>query len=88
MSDAKKKSASRELTGIVTSHKMDKSIVVLVERHVKHPRYKKIIKRSTKIHAHDPENKCGIGDHVLITECRPISKTKRWKLVEIKQRAE
>jgi len=88
MSDEKSKSTARELSGIVTSHKMDKGIVVLVERRVKHPRYKKIIKRSSKIHAHDPENQCQTGDYVVIQTCRPISKMKRWKLVEIKQRAE
>jgi small subunit ribosomal protein S17 len=81
-------STARVLFGIVKSCKMHKTIVVLVERRIRHPRYQKTIKRSTKIHVHDPENKCQIGDHVLIQECRPISKMKRWKLVEIKQRAE
>ena len=86
--DTKSNSTARVLFGIVKSHKMDKGAVVIVERRIRHPRYQKTIKRSTKVHVHDPENKCRIGDHVLIQECRPISKMKRWKLLEIKQRAE
>ena len=78
---------SRTATGRVVSNKMDKSIVVLVERRVKHPVYGKIIKRSTKIHAHDANNECGIGDDVTIKEVRPISKTKSWTLVSIDERA-
>lgn len=77
----------RELTGKVVSDKMKDTIVVLVERRVKHPVYGKIIRRSTKIHAHDAGNTCKIGDTVSIKESRPISKTKRWTLVAIKERA-
>jgi small subunit ribosomal protein S17 len=73
----------RTLQGMVVSDKMDKSITVLLERQVKHPLYKKYIKRSTKLHVHDEENECLIGDKVSIRECRPISKTKSWRLVEV-----
>ena len=87
MSDEKKPIA-RTLIGTVVSDKMNQSIVVLIERFEKHPQYRKFVKRSTKVHAHDPENSCGIGDTVVVQECRPISKTKCWKLVEIKEKAE
>ena len=73
----------RTKSGVVTSDKMDQTVTVLIERKIKHPLYKKYIKKSTKIHAHDPENKCQQGDLVKIAECRPISKTKSWKVVEI-----
>lgn len=73
----------RTLQGKVISDKMDKSITVLLERQVKHPLYKKYIRRSTKLHVHDENNDCSIGDKVSIKECRPISKTKSWALVEI-----
>lgn len=75
------------MTGRVVSNKMNKSIVVLVERRVKHPVYGKIIKRSTKIHAHDADNECRPGDEVTIKEVRPISRTKSWALVSIDERA-
>ncbi|MEQ5836409.1 30S ribosomal protein S17 [Marinobacter sp. R17] len=78
---------ARTLSGKVVSNKMDKSIVVLVERQVKHPLYGKYIKRSTKIHAHDESNQCNIGDTVRIEETRPISKTKSWALVDVVERA-
>tara|TARA_B100001989_G_C24333629_1_gene361340 strand:+ start:249 stop:542 length:294 start_codon:yes stop_codon:yes gene_type:complete len=78
---------ARTAAGRVVSNKMDKSIVVLIERRVKHPVYGKIIKRSTKIHAHDANNDCGLGDSVTIKEVRPISKTKSWTLVSIDERA-
>lgn len=78
---------ARTATGKVVSNKMDKSIVVLVERRVRHPLYGKIIKRSTKIHAHDANNECQQGDEVTIKEVRPISKTKSWALVSIDERA-
>ena len=78
---------ARTAAGRVVSNKMDKSIVVLIERRVKHPVYGKIIKRSTKIHAHDAKNDCDIGDAVTIKEVRPISKTKSWTLVSIDERA-
>ncbi len=80
-------SSARTVSGRVVSNKMDKSIVVLVERRVKHPVYGKIIKRSTKIHAHDANNDCLPGDEVTIKEVRPISKTKSWSLVSIDGRA-
>ncbi len=81
---AKKK---RTLTGKVVSNKGDKSVTVLVERKVKHPVYGKFIRRSTKYHAHDEMNECNMGDTIVIEECRPISKTKCWRLVSIEERA-
>ncbi len=77
------KARTRQVYGSVTSTKMDKTITVRVERQLKHPLYKKYIRRSTKMHAHDEENRCQEGDYVIIEECRPISKTKTWRLVEI-----
>ena len=77
----------RTRVGRVVSDKMDKSITVMVERRVKHPLYGKYITRSTKLHAHDENNECGIGDTVSITECRPISKTKTWRLVGVIEKA-
>ena len=73
----------RTLTGKVVSNKMDKSITVLIECLVKHPKYGKYIRRSTKLHAHDENNVCQEGDIVTIAECRPLSKTKAWRLVEV-----
>ena len=69
--------------GIVVSNKMDKTIVVAIKDNVKNPVYSKIIKRTTKIHAHDEKNECSIGDKVEVMETRPLSKTKRWRLVQI-----
>jgi small subunit ribosomal protein S17 len=69
--------------GLVTSNKMDKTITVKVERKVKHPLYGKFLKKSTSFHAHDEKNECSIGDTVRIMESRPMSKTKRWRLVEV-----
>ncbi|WP_394249308.1 30S ribosomal protein S17 [Vibrio profundi] len=69
--------------GRVVSDKMDKSIVVAIERTVKHPIYGKYVKRTTKVHAHDENNECGLGDKVEIAECRPLSKTKSWTLVKV-----
>jgi small subunit ribosomal protein S17 len=69
--------------GFVTSNKMTKTITVAVERKVKHPIYGKFVKKTTKFHAHDEKNECSIGDLVRIMETRPLSKTKRWRLVEI-----
>jgi small subunit ribosomal protein S17 len=69
--------------GVVSSNKMDKTITVSVERKVKHPLYGKFVKKSTKFHAHDEKNECSIGDTVKIMESRPLSKTKRWRLVEV-----
>jgi small subunit ribosomal protein S17 len=69
--------------GVVSSNKMEKTITVTVERKVKHPLYGKFVKKSTKFHAHDEKNECSIGDTVKIMESRPLSKTKRWRLVEV-----
>ena len=73
--------------GKVISDKMDKTIVVAIQDNVRHPKYGKIIKRTVKIHAHDAENACGIGDTVSVMETRPLSATKRWRLVEIVEKA-
>ena len=73
--------------GRVVSNKMDKTVVVAIEDNVKHPVYGKIIKRTLKVHAHDESNECGVGDKVRIMETRPLSKTKRWRLVEIIEKA-
>ena len=73
--------------GKVVSNKMDKTIVVAIEDNVRHPKYGKIIKRTVKIHAHDEKNECGIGDKVEVMETRPLSKSKRWRLVEIIEKA-
>ncbi|MCF6775803.1 30S ribosomal protein S17 [Thiotrichales bacterium 19X7-9] len=77
----------RTLAGKVISNKMDKTVTVLVERRVKHPIYGKFVKKSTKYHAHDQDNAANEGDTVTITETRPYSKTKKWRLVEIVERA-
>lgn len=77
----------RTVKGVVLSNKMDKTATVMIERKVKHPLYGKYIKRSSKLHVHDENNECGIGDTVTITECRPMSKTKSWALVEIVNKA-
>jgi len=69
--------------GVVSSNKMDKTITVNVERKIKHPLYGKFLKKTTKFHAHDEKNECSIGDTVKIMESRPLSKTKRWRLVEV-----
>ncbi|AEW00930.1 30S ribosomal protein S17 [Niastella koreensis] len=74
-------------TGVVTSNKMEKTITVSVERRVKHPIYGKFVKKTTKFHAHDEKNECTIGDTVRIMETRPLSKTKRWRLVEVVEKA-
>ena len=74
-------------TGKVVSNKMDKTIVVAIEDHVKHPLYNKIVKRTYKLKAHDEENTCAIGDTVKVMETRPLSKDKRWRLVEVIERA-
>ena len=78
---------ARTLTGKVVSDKMDKSIVVLIERREKHPIYGKYVSKSSKLKAHDEKNECKIGDLVTITESRPLSKTKSWALVKIEERA-
>ncbi len=77
----------KSFVGVVESNRMDKTIVVRIERLVKHRMYKKYIKRSTKLTAHDAENTCNIGDKVSVTATRPLSKSKRWRLVEVLERA-
>ena len=78
----------RTLVGRVVSDRMDKTVTVLVERRVKHPLYGKYIRRSSKFHVHDEDNACREGDTVVIEPCRPLSKTKSWRLVEIVERAQ
>jgi small subunit ribosomal protein S17 len=73
--------------GVVTSNKMTKTITVAVERKVKHPIYGKFVKKTTRFHAHDEKNECAVGDVVKIMETRPLSKTKRWRLVEVVEKA-
>jgi small subunit ribosomal protein S17 len=86
-----KKMAERNLrktrTGVVKSNKMDKTITVTIERRVKHPIYGKFVKKTTSFHAHDEKNECSVGDIVKIMESRPLSKTKRWRLVEVVEKA-
>jgi small subunit ribosomal protein S17 len=88
MNDQQTQSTKRTLTGKVVSDKMDKTVTVLIERHVKHPLYGKIIMRSSKFHAHDENNEAKMGDTVEIQEGRPISKTKVWSLTRIVQVAQ
>lgn len=78
---------NRTITGAVVSDKMDKTITVKVERYVKHPIYGKFIRRSTKVHAHDEANECKTGDIVTVEQCRPLSKSKTWRLVKIVEKA-
>lgn len=80
--------ARRTITGKVVSNKMDKTVTVLIERKVKHPIYGKYIRRSSKLHVHDEQNACREGDTVTIEQCRPVSKTKAWRLVDIIERGE
>ena len=82
-----KRNQRKVRTGYVSSNKMDKSVVVSVERRIKHPVYGKYIKKTKKLHAHDEENACGEGDFIKIMETRPLSKTKRWRVVEILEKA-
>jgi small subunit ribosomal protein S17 len=84
MTDGK---TTRTLTGRVVSDKMDKTVTVLVERRVTHPMYGKIMTRSKKYHAHDEKNECGEGDLVQIEECRPLSRTKSWKVAKLLEKA-
>ncbi len=84
---SEKEQVERTLTGRVTSNKMDKSITVLIERRVPHPLYRKYVRRSTKVHAHDESNECQSGDIVTIKQCRPLSKTKTWRLVRVEEKA-
>ena len=80
-------STARVLTGKVVSNSRDKTIAVLKERRVRHPIYKKYIKRSTKVHAHDEKNQCGLGDVVRVSESKPFSKTKNWALIEVVEKS-
>ncbi|MRR36443.1 30S ribosomal protein S17 [bacterium] len=82
------KSVKRELTGTITSDKMDKTVVVTVERLEKHPSFQKYIRRRSRYKAHDEKNECKVGDKVLIRECRPLSKDKSWRVVSILERQE
>ena len=79
---------TRTQTGLVISSKRDKTITVMVERKVKHPLYKKILRRSSKLQAHDQDNTCNEGDLVTIQECRPLSKTKSWKLLKVEKKVQ
>jgi small subunit ribosomal protein S17 len=83
-----KRAFRKTRVGVVVSDKMDKTIVVAIQEHVKHPLYKKIVKRTYKLKAHDEQNQCGVGDRVLVMETRPLSKEKRWRLVEIVTKAQ
>ena len=85
MTSAEKR--ARSVNGTVVSCKMDKTILVLVERRIKHPLYRKFVRKSKKIHAHDAENVCSIGDVVTVEECRPLSKTKSWMLKSVEVKA-
>lgn len=87
MASEEKQTLPRTLVGVVVKNGMNKGIVVYIERRIKHPIYGKFIKRSTKVHAHDEENTCNVGDTVVVQECKPISKTKCWKLIDVKERA-
>jgi small subunit ribosomal protein S17 len=82
-----KRNLRKERIGLVTSSKMDKTIVVSVERKLKHPKYGKYVKKTNKFMAHDETDQCGVGDLVRIMETRPLSKNKRWRIVEIIERA-
>ena len=82
-----KRALRKTRVGLVVSDKMDKTVVVAIEDNVKHPIYGKIVKRTLKLHAHDEENACGVGDKVKLMETRPLSKTKRWRVVEIIEKA-
>jgi small subunit ribosomal protein S17 len=84
---SEQETTNRTLVGQVISDAMDKSITVSVERRVKHPVYGKFMRRSTKVHAHDEANECHVGDTVMVEQCRPLSKTKTWRLVKVLERA-
>ena len=87
MTQAAERSRRKVRTGIVVSNAMEKSIVVRVDRQILHPLYKKTVKTSSKLYAHDEKNEAGVGDKVRLMETRPLSKTKRWRLVEIVEKA-
>jgi len=87
MSEAAERNLRKTRVGMVVSDKMDKTAVVAILDNIKHPMYGKVIKRTVKIHVHDEKNECGVGDKVEVMETRPLSKTKRWRLVEIIEKA-
>ncbi|MFT5144517.1 MAG: small subunit ribosomal protein S17 [Rhodothermales bacterium] len=87
MEAEKTRNARKERVGLVVSNKMDKSILVAIERQVKHPMYGKFVKKTTKLMAHDENNDAGVGDTVRIMETRPLSKNKRWRLIDVIERA-
>ncbi len=87
MSEAVERNLRKTRTGLVVSDKMDKTVVVAIADNVQHPLYKKIVKRTVKLKVHDEQNECRIGDRVLIMETRPLSKDKRWRVVEIIEKA-
>jgi small subunit ribosomal protein S17 len=80
-------STKRTIQGVVTSDACDKTATIMIERRIKHPIYGKFIKRSTKLHIHDEANECNKGDTILVEECRPMSKTKSWRLVKVVEKA-
>jgi small subunit ribosomal protein S17 len=77
----------KERSGLVVSNRMQKTVVISIERTVMHPRYRKVLKRRTKVKAHDESNQCHVGDRVLIVECRPLSRDKRWRVSQVIERA-
>lgn len=87
MSEKQTENVARALTGTIVSDKMDKTVTVLIERRVKHPLYGKIIRMSKKYHAHDENNEYATGDTVVIEECRPLSRTKAWRVVKLVEKA-
>lgn len=87
IAQAQTETSGRSVTGTVVSDRMNKTVTVLVERRVQHPVYGKIVRRSSKLYAHDENNECRIGDLVTVTECRPLSKKKTWMLTSIDERA-
>ncbi|MBQ7171237.1 MAG: 30S ribosomal protein S17 [Clostridia bacterium] len=87
MNENTERSLRKTRVGVVVSDKMDKTIVVAIKDNIKHPMYKKIIKRTVKLHAHDENNECRVGDKVLLMETRPLSATKRWRLVSVIEKA-
>lgn len=87
MTETEEQAKKRTLTGQVISNKMNKTVTVLIERIVKHPKYGKYMRRSTKLHAHDEENVCREGDIIVIEQCRPLSKTKAWRLYKVVKQA-
>ena len=87
MTEKTERALRKTRVGIAVSDKMDKTVVVAIRDNIKHPKYGKIIKRTVKLHAHDENNECGIGDTVKVMETRPLSKTKRWRVISIVEKA-